>query len=186
MNREQRIQWFKETLGLEDINKNKGKINCAHCALRLDTYISQGGTNGSVRPVPKASAKLFTHPTFDGSKIKRSYTNDKRVLDRTNLNALTAESLVVYDITSEKGEPILDLTFDDSQNTRKSSARLIRAERGVPLTKQLKGCQRRAKDGTAYGFVWLTHKNNTQDGHVINYFVDSAENNYQTSITFVY
>jgi len=64
-----RKQWFEETLRLKDINKNNGLINCAHCALRLDTYIAQGGTNGRVRPVPIGDAKLITHPTFDGKKL---------------------------------------------------------------------------------------------------------------------
>lgn len=35
----------------------------------------------------------------------------------------------------------------------------------------------RGKDGAAYGFIWLTNKQKKQEGHVINYFVDSHENN---------
>lgn len=103
---------------------------------------------------------------------------DQRILNRASLPALTAESFVVYDISNDSGEPILDLTFDDNQNTKESSVRLFRAETGVPLSEQLKHCLRRRKDVSAYGFIFLSHKNNTGIGHVINYFVDSDNEVY--------
>jgi hypothetical protein len=37
---------------------------------------------------------------------------------------------------------------------------------------------RRKKDGSAYGFIILTHKDNYQRGHIMNYFVDNLNNVY--------
>lgn len=181
-----REKWFRETLGLGKINANNGTINCAHCTLRLDDYISVGSTNGEVTPVPVEDANLFTSPiikkrtprarTFN---ITASTTEDERIIKRCVLPYLVNNMSIVHEIVEkeDKSDVILDLTADEPEMKTPQSVRLIRVDTTQDnLNERLKNQARRAKDGTCHGIIFLTH-NNGKIAHVIEYFVDSEENN---------
>jgi hypothetical protein len=177
MSRKERIGWFEKALGLKKINVNRGTINCAHCALRFDTYLRQGSTNGKVNPVSKTCANLYTEIDFKGREITRSFITDQRIIDRCQITELNDQTLVVYDITNEDGHPIVDLTYLEQDAPKKVGIRLNRVKTKEESLKDRLQLLLRGNDGTAYGFIWLADKKKRRDGHVINYFVDSHENN---------
>lgn len=154
---------------VKDINANNGSINCGHCALRFDSYVA-AGKNLGLEPVPVESAHLYTHPYFKGNMITQSITNDKRFIEKSGKpNYRTICDLTDPTITFE-----IDLTDDANVNN---------ALRFLPTTPQtiiktLQCLPRRKKDESAYGFIVLTHKDNYQRGHIMNYFVDKLNNVY--------
>jgi hypothetical protein len=154
---------------VKDINANNGSINCGHCALRFDSYVAVGKNLG-LEPVPVESAHLYTHPYFKDNKITQSITKDKRFIEKSGKpNYRTICDLTDPTITFE-----IDLTDDANAN---------KELRFLPTTPQsiintLQCLPRRKKDESAYGFIVLTHKDNYQRGHIMNYFVDKLNNVY--------
>jgi hypothetical protein len=126
----QRIDWFYDILKINDINRNKGTINCGHCALRVDDYIRNGKADDIVEPVLKGDAKLYSFPVFhpETQSIRRSSTTDTRILDRcTHHNRLSSETLLAFDVTNDDIGPILDLTYENqTQQNNIASVRLTK------------------------------------------------------------
>src|SRR4029078_9984313 len=138
LSRVQREAWFRNTLDVDNINANKGKINCAHCSLKVDDRIRDGKTNGESEPVPVENANLFTLPkkiTKRNSRsgnfnIGASTTEDERILTRCVVPHLENKMSVVYKVGDEdQNEIILDLTDDNLDKTAApQSIRLMRVD----------------------------------------------------------
>lgn len=153
------------------INAKRGTINCAHCALRFDEHMA-AGENLALGAVPKENANFDFYPFIKKGKITKTFTQDQRMLDRTT--SRPKDYRIIIDIDNQSGETLeIDLTTGSQPQDRvyffsASEENIIQALQALP---------RREKDGTAYGFITLTHhdKNN---GHILNYFVDNDNQVY--------
>jgi len=183
--RDARIEWFEKALALSQINTRNGRVNCGHCAVRLDDRIRNGAVEDNARPVPTQSAKLFTHPTFgkndQENHIIRSFTHDERILDRCLLPKTNNESVFLFDITDDStNEPLIDLTYEEPGKTKQTiQARLMRVDtKNDNLNQRLTWLRRRVSDNTCFGFIFLAQQRNLKIGHILNFFVDNDNEVY--------
>lgn len=154
------------------INGNQGTVNCAHCALRFDEHLA-AGRNLALGAVPKEKANLYTHPLFKNQRIIRSTSEDPRLSLRVNQPSHNYRTICDLDNTESF---IVDLTEEDA-NTPNTQTRLLRTS-NEELKWQLQQLPKRANDGTAYGFIFLSHANNNGIGHLINFYITQQNEVY--------
>jgi hypothetical protein len=148
------------------INAKKGTENCVHCALRLDKHLG-AGENLAYGPVPKGKAHLYLNPLIEEGIIIRSTSTDGRL---ANNAAPNTDYIEICNLDDPKQKWIIDTTVTSNNE----GVRLLKAT-SENIHSLLVDLPRRANDGTAYGLIVLTHKNDINDGHMINYYV-SADN----------
>jgi hypothetical protein len=160
------------------INKKKGSNNCAHCALRTNEYLSSGFIPGQPA-VPKGDAKLETKPIFkktgensnnkseqkEKEELIRSFCEDKRLTDQCPEYFNDGS---VEDISTDM--TVIDLEPGPLSKESIKRIRFLKADKD-DLIEKLQQSPRRAKDGSAYGFIILTFLQNQKIGHFINYFI---------------
>ncbi len=154
------------------INSNRGTVNCAHCALRFDEHLEKGENLG-LGPVPRESALLYSHPLFKSGKIRRSSTKDKRLVARVSS---TPDYLEICSLDNPNEKPEFEIDFTVTTNAPEE-VRFLRADKDN-IVEYLQLLPRRKKDGSTYGFIFLTHANDANKGHVINFFVDNKDQVY--------
>lgn len=150
------------------INANDGTKNCAHCAIRLDEHIA-AGRNLSLGPVPTGDAHLTMYPQFKQGNIIRSTSSDNRLINR----APNAEYIEICNLI----EPDRKWIIDTSLSSNSKEIRFLKATTDN-LKSLLTNLPRRGKDGTAYGLILLTLKDNRRSGHLINYYITKDNSIY--------
>lgn len=150
------------------INANDGTTNCAHCAIRLDEHIA-AGKNLSLGPVPKTNAQLIMYPIFKHGSITRSTTSDHRLSNRVP----HTEYIEICNLIDPDKKWIIDTTISSNNQ----EVRFLKATT-ENINSLLCNLPRRSKDGTAYGLILLTSKENRHSGHLINYYVTEDNNIY--------
>lgn len=160
----------------KNINSKRGTENCVYCAFRVNEYLSNGFKRDQP-PVVTRWAKLYTHPTFSVKKLQdtiankqeeeliRSFCYDKRLLKKC---VEYSRDDIIEDI-SDDDKVIIEIRESD-HNKPEKYIKFLKANR-EDLFEKLKHSPRRAKDGSAYGFVILTWPNDNTMAHIINYFV---------------
>lgn len=178
--RAMREAWFRDDLGLAEINANRGIINCAHCALRFNDYLRDGHTNGIVTPVPTTDANLFIVKKHaeNSLNILYAYTEDERIISRCTTNRSSTPQR--QEGNESENQLLSSLINQPNQNDGNTSdikqLQLHKFDtQSENLAEKLKTLVRRRKDESCYGFISLTCKENF-GGHIINYFVDSPAN----------
>ncbi len=152
------------------INADQGTVNCAHCALRFDEHLA-AGKNLNLGSVPTETASMYSHPLFKAGKIKRSTTKDKRLIARAS------PALVGYREICSVDDPNPVYEIDLTPQNPSEEIRFVTANQDN-IEKLLQLLPRRKKDGTAYGFILLTHEKNPEKGHIINFYVDDHDQVY--------
>lgn len=176
--KQERIDWFRNTLKLSQINANNGTVNCGRCAFKLDDYIQNGQADEIVTPASTRGANLILDPEIHANSIPASSSRDPRLFDRCQFPNLNTNDQILYDITNDELGPLLDLTYEGKPKDN-SKIRLNKVSLdGSNLHDHLRYLPRRAKDNTAFGFIFLTHNENILSGHVVNFFVDSDDEIY--------
>lgn len=153
---------------LQELTKGiyvSGTDNCVYCALRVDEYIARG-KNLRLGAVSTEDAGLVFR-TFIDEKIRSAFTRDQRIIARTR--APSKNYCVTIDVDKQPGTTGV-LTIGSQPQNRvdffpESKENLIQALQALP---------RRKKDGTAYGFILLMHKETKDLSHMLNYFVNCA------------
>jgi len=187
------LTWEPEALKLKElakgINARNGSVNCARVALRLDEYI-QADKNLNLGTVGTQSAHSYTQPIFieakEGEKlrfkIKRSYTNDERILERCN-SLLQAHSGERVDLSQDREIIELDLDINFKASTTQE-IRLL-ASNNNDIIDDLRSLSRRQLNGSAYGFMFYTWPDNTI-GHMANFYVDKESQVFLSSVNYNY
>ncbi len=154
------------------INAKQGTQNCAHCALRFDKHVAEG-KNLALGSVPVSDAGLLTKPLFEGGKIIRSTSQDKRLLERCSTPPSDYRLLCSLE-DEDKPQYTIDLTTNPSAPEQVHFYKATEQD----IAQQLLSLFRRKKDGTAYGFILLTDEKRMQTGHMINFYIDKEDKIY--------
>jgi len=164
----------------KDINQKKGTHNCAYCALRTNEYLAFGFVPGQAS-VPKTSARLYTHHVTitdaEGNltdKFEQKETKEAVIRSFCEDERLTAQCPEYSNDGSiedlSKDTTIIELESVPLSKESKKRIRFLNADK-TDLIEKLQHSLRRAKDGSAYGFILLSLKKKPHLGHFINYFI---------------
>ena|GEM_PF-3602138 len=113
---------------------------------------------------------VYTSPLIKEGKIIRSTSTDKRF---SNKAAPSTEYLEICDLNEPENKSIIDITVTPNDEL----IRLLKATQ-ENIKSLLINLPRRDKDGTAYGLIVLTNKQNVIKGHMLNYYVTGSNEVY--------
>ena len=155
---------------IQGINANNGTVNCGHCALRVDEYLSAGRNLGQ-GPVPSRSANICTHPLEKGGILIRSTIMDPRVLERCRKQPQNYLE-IIDKLDSNNPTSFIDLS---SSPQTQNKLQLLRTNIDE-IEDRLKCLLRRKNDNSAHGFIILSQ--DISIGHIINFYVDADNEIY--------
>jgi hypothetical protein len=174
---------------LKNVNKNKGTINCARVALRVNDIIRRGPDINNQKPV---AASFFygikTNPVFnDKGELTSSNTTSKVLLNfdlpdvqsnKTPEEYFASEEI---DVDQEKIE-VVDINDDNDDkglvNIGEQARRALSKSHVDNLKEDLKRLPK-DKYGRCYGLLIYTHKNKPKEsGHLCNFHIDANNKVY--------